>query len=75
MQFHITAQHMKRSHYRDHPDDTRPPLPWTPRRLKVKLAQLDSGEWRLYIGRGEGLPVTDAELSLWMDLQEARGQR
>lgn len=49
------------------------PLPWKPRRHQVSLSQDESGAWWAHInGSTTGIPATDVEISLWLDLQEAQ---
>jgi hypothetical protein len=43
--------------------------------LNVKLKQNAAGEWFLILNDGSPLPATDAEVVMWLELQELkRGQ-
>lgn len=48
------------------------PKPWQAKRHAVRLAQDKRGEWWIYAESGAGIPATDFEVSLWLDLCECR---
>ena len=50
----------------------RPLKPWKPRRMKVRLFQ-EADEWYVILDGGSPMRATDAEVSLWQALQEAKG--
>lgn len=39
--------------------------------VNVSLKQDPNGQWLVIINRGRPMPATDAEVSLWLQLQEA----
>jgi hypothetical protein len=46
---------------------------WQARRWKIRLEQNEAGEWWVYINDGPtGLPASDVEVSLWLELQEVK---
>jgi len=55
----------------DNPQDRRPLKPWKPKRMKVRLFQ-EADEWYVVLDGGEPMRATDAEVSLWLALQEAK---
>lgn len=50
---------------------THPRRKWKAKRHRCTCYQNDIGEWMLSINGSDGIPATDAEVSLWLDLQEA----
>jgi hypothetical protein len=48
------------------------PKPWKARKVHPALTQNELGEWLLVLGEGAPLPATDAEVALWLALQDAR---
>jgi len=50
----------------------RPLKPWKPKRMKVRLFQ-EGDEWYVVLDGGSPMRATDAEVSLWLALQEAKG--
>lgn len=55
---------------------TNPPLIWKPRRVKVRLFQDETGQWMVVLGRnGNPMLATDAEVALWLELQELKAER
>ena len=62
---------------KDHPQDAtasggRPLKPWKPKRMKVRLFQ-EGDEWYVVLDGGSPMRATDAEVSLWLALQEVKG--
>ena len=54
---------------------TKAPLPWKPRRVKVRLFQDETGQWMIVLGRnGSPMLATDAEVALWLALQELKAE-
>ncbi len=49
-----------------------PARPWKPRRVSARLEQSPGGDWYIILGSGSPILATDAEVSLWLELQEAR---
>jgi hypothetical protein len=47
------------------------PSPWVATRRCLRLEQDPDGSWLLLTPAGNRLPATAAEVSLWLDLQEA----
>ena len=48
---------------------------WTARRQKVRLFQDNNGEWFIRGQSGRGIPATDWEVSLWLELLEEKALR
>ena len=62
---------------KDSPQDAaassgRPLKPWKPRRMTVRLF-MEANEWYVVLDGGSPMRATDAEVSLWLALQEAKG--
>jgi len=46
---------------------------WQARRWKVRLEQDENEQWIVFINDGgHGLPASDVEVSLWLELQELK---
>ena len=48
--------------------------PWIARRVRCELFQNEIGEWKIRLNGGSDLPANDAEVSLWLDLQELKAK-
>ena len=71
---HYSAESVKRSIQvrRDLKNGvTHPRRKWTAKRHNCACYQNEIGEWMISINGSGGIPATDAEVSLWLDLQEA----
>lgn len=70
----FTAMHPERAKagWANRKTETKP-RPWKDtRRMKVILVQDDQDQWLLVLPGGSPMPATDVEVSLYLDLQEAR---
>jgi hypothetical protein len=66
-----TAAH-KANSAASHKGTPAPALKWKARRLVCRLEQDARGNWWLFINSSEhGIPASDVEVSLWLDLQDA----
>jgi hypothetical protein len=66
-----TATH-KANSAASHKGTPAPVLKWIAKRHKCRLEQDARGNWWLFINSSEhGIPASDVEVSLWLDLQEA----
>lgn len=52
--------------------NTDTPPPWNARRSSVRLEKREHGEWWIRTPDGAGIPATDFEVSLWLELQDTR---
>jgi len=69
-----TATH-KANSAASHNGTPAPALKWKAKRHKCRLEQDGNGNWWVFInGTGSGIPASDVEVSLWLDLQDALKQ-
>ena len=68
----INARHRQAAKRRQQVAQRQPATkPWRARKVTVRLEQNENGEWMHVINDGSPFLATDAEVALWLELQEA----